>query len=138
ARSTFERCKLDFSERERHAPVYALHRDLLCLRREDEVFAAPRARGMDGAVLHDDAFVLRFFAEDGRDRLLLVNLGRNLFLRVAPEPLLAPPEASEWVIGWSSEDVRYGGGGTAPLEREDGWHIPGSAALVLVPKEPHD
>ncbi|MGZ8266360.1 MAG: malto-oligosyltrehalose trehalohydrolase [Burkholderiales bacterium] len=138
ARSTFERCKLDFSERERHAPVYALHRDLLCLRREDEVFAAPRARGMDGAVLHDDAFVLRFFAEDGRDRLLLVNLGRNLFLRVAPEPLLAPPEASEWVIGWSSEDVRYGGGGTAPLEREDGWHIPGSAALVLVPKELHD
>ena len=29
ARETFERCKLDFSERERHAAEYALHRDLL-------------------------------------------------------------------------------------------------------------
>src|SRR5262249_5641080 len=32
---TFERCKLDFGERQRHADVYALHRDLLQVRRTE-------------------------------------------------------------------------------------------------------
>ena len=40
---TFERCKLDFSERQSHAAVYALHRDLLRLRREDPS-SAPSGR----------------------------------------------------------------------------------------------
>ena len=47
--------------------------------------------GVDGAVLGPDAFVLRFLARDGDDRLLLVNLYRDLVLEPAPEPLLAPP-----------------------------------------------
>ncbi len=37
AAATFQRCKLDLSERERHADTYALHRDLLALRRDDPV-----------------------------------------------------------------------------------------------------
>ena len=32
--ANFERCKLDFSERQTHAELYALHRDLLRLRRD--------------------------------------------------------------------------------------------------------
>ena len=36
------------------------------------------------------AFVLRFFHEKG-DRLLVINLGADLHLDPAPEPLLAPP-----------------------------------------------
>ena len=111
ARETFERCTLDFSERDRHAAEYALHRDLLKLRRED---AALRASRVDGAVLGAEAFVLRYFAYDGADRLLLVNLGADLLLDVAPEPLLAPPEGCEWEIGWSSENPIYGGKGTSP------------------------
>jgi maltooligosyltrehalose trehalohydrolase len=130
---TFQRCKLDFSERERHAEVYALHRDLLRLRREDPVFRAQKRRGVDGAVLGTEAFVLRFIAGDGNDRLLLVNLGRDVNLNPAPEPLLAPPENRSWKILWSSEDVRYGGCGTAPLDTEDNWQIPGHAAVVLDP-----
>ena len=78
ARETFERCTLDFSERDRHAAEYALHRDLLKLRRED---AALRASRVDGAVLGAEAFVLRYFAYDGADRLLLVNLGADLLAR---------------------------------------------------------
>ena len=35
---TFEQCKLDHAERASHAEAYALHRDLLRLRREDPVF----------------------------------------------------------------------------------------------------
>jgi maltooligosyltrehalose trehalohydrolase len=136
--ATFESCKLDFSERHSHRESYALHRDLLHLRREDPVFRAQRQRGVDGAVLGAQAFVLRYFAEDGHDRLLLVNLGRDLHLDPAPEPLLAPPEGKTWDIQWSSEDVRYGGSGTAPLDTEEGWRIPGEATVALWPKtSPH-
>jgi maltooligosyltrehalose trehalohydrolase len=131
---TFERCKLDLGERGSHAEAYALHCDLLRLRREDAVFSRQRARAIDGAVLAVEAFVLRFFAEDGADRLLIVNLGRDLPLDPAPEPLLAPPEAQRWVTLWSSEDPRYGGSGTAPLETDEGWRIPGQAAVALVPQ----
>jgi maltooligosyltrehalose trehalohydrolase len=38
-----------------------------------------------------------------------------------------------WQLLWSSEDPRYGGGGTAPLEDEENWHIPGHVAVVLRP-----
>jgi maltooligosyltrehalose trehalohydrolase len=129
---TFQRSKLDLGERASHAEVYALHRDLLRLRREEPVFRAQRPGGVDGAVLGPEAFVLRFFAEDGADRLLVVNLGRDLHLDPAPEPLLAPPEGERWETLWSSEHPRYGGAGTPPLETEEGWRIPGHAAVVLL------
>lgn len=132
---TFERCKLDFSERQRNAGAYALHRDLLKLRRKDPVFRSPRARGVDGAVLGEEAFVLRYFGEAGDDRLLLVNFGRDLHLDPAPEPLLAPPENKRWSMHWSSEDPRYGGGGTPAPDTVDNWRIPGHSALVLVPQD---
>ena len=127
---TFERCKLDFGERQAHAEAYALHGDLLRLRREQPVFRAQRRGGVDGAVLGPQAFVLRFF-DAGGDRLLLVNLGRDCHLDPAPEPLLAPPQDARWQTLWSSEDPRYGGLGTAPLDTEDNWRIPGEAAVVL-------
>ncbi|HWY86363.1 MAG TPA: malto-oligosyltrehalose trehalohydrolase, partial [Gemmataceae bacterium] len=73
--NTFERCRLDWSERERHGEIYALHQDLLKLRREDVVLRGQRQHALDGAVLGSNAFVIRFFAEDGADRLLVVNLG---------------------------------------------------------------
>jgi maltooligosyltrehalose trehalohydrolase len=135
--ATFERCKLDFAERERHAGCYALHRDLLRLRREDPTFHAPRKGGVDGAVLTSEALVLRFGvlgADPDGDRLLLVNLGRDLHYSPAPEPLLAPPEGCRWEVLWSSEDPRYGGCGAPPPEDEEvGWRIPGHAAVVLRP-----
>ncbi|HEX2441964.1 MAG TPA: malto-oligosyltrehalose trehalohydrolase [Methylomirabilota bacterium] len=134
SRATFERCKLDLTERRRHAAAYALHRDLLRLRREDAVFAAQGRGGLDGAVLGDDAFVLRWFGEDGDDRLLLVNLGVDLTLTSMPEPLLAPGGGSRWTLAWSSEDPRYGGGGAAPWPREGAWTLPGQAAVALRPE----
>jgi maltooligosyltrehalose trehalohydrolase len=88
-------------------------------------------------VLAGDCLLLRFFGQDGDDRLLLVNLGRDLRLTSVPEPLLAPPAGHSWQILWSSERPRYGGCGTPPLEGKDGWRIPGHAAVALgpVPKE---
>jgi maltooligosyltrehalose trehalohydrolase len=131
ARETFERCKLDLSERESHAESVALHRDLLALRRSDRVFSAQRPQRLDGAVLAAEAFVLRFFGDDGDDRLLIVNFGMSLDLAPLPEPLLAPPESAKWTLVWSTEDIAYGGEGTPPPECDATWRVPAHAALVL-------
>jgi maltooligosyltrehalose trehalohydrolase len=132
---TFELSKLDFSQRQTHAADYELVKDLLKLRREDPVFRTPRPRGVDGAVLGDRAFVLRFFGDDAGDRLVLVNLGRDLLPGAAPEPLLAPVEGAVWELAWSSEDPRYGGHGTPPVQASDKWRVPGEAAIVLRPAD---
>jgi maltooligosyltrehalose trehalohydrolase len=136
--AVFERTRLDFSERQKHAAIYQLHKDLLRLRREDGVIPAQRAGGVDGAVLGAEAFLLRFFGSRGEDRLLLVNLGTDLRLDPAPEPLLAPPEGRVWELLWSSEHPAYGGSGTAPVDGPEGWRIPGHAAVVLRPGPPKE
>ena len=95
-------------------------------------FSAP-AR-IDGAVLGPEALVLRWFGPGGDDRLLLVNLGAELRLEVAPEPLLAPPAGKCWQVLWSSEDPRYGGGGTPPPESEAyNWRLKGHSAVAMAP-----
>jgi maltooligosyltrehalose trehalohydrolase len=129
---TFGRSVLDLGERERHGAVYALHRDLLALRREDPVLGHRPCR-IDGAVLGDETWMLRFFAEDGADRLLIVNIGRDLHLDPAPEPLLAPVAGHGWAVRWSSESPHYGGAGTPRVYGDENWRIPGNAAVVLVP-----
>jgi maltooligosyltrehalose trehalohydrolase len=131
--ATFAACKLDWSERERHAGVLALHRDLLRLRREDPAFAAADRASLHGAVIDREALVLRFLCPSG-DRLLVVNLGRDLTLGSVSEPLMAPPAAQHWRTIWSSEDPRYGGPGIGPVESDDGFHLPGHAAVVLAPE----
>jgi maltooligosyltrehalose trehalohydrolase len=134
AAETFERCKLDFADRGRHAGLYQLTKDLLALRRQDPACRAQRRCEVDGAVLGDQAFVLRFFMDDGMDRLLVVNFGRDLHLMICPEPLLAPPESSKWEVALSTEDPKYGGSGTGPIDTADeGWRVPGEAAALLVP-----
>jgi maltooligosyltrehalose trehalohydrolase len=132
-RLTFERSKLDLGERERHPEAYALHLDLLRLRREDPVFRAQGAGGLDGAVLGPESLVLRFFGADAGagDRLLCLNLGRDLSFDSVAEPLLAPPAGGRWNLVWSSEALRYGGAGTPELDPEAGWRLPGHAALVF-------
>ena len=78
--ATVEQCQLDFSERVSHRAYYALHRDLLRLRREDPAIGVRERTAVDGAVLGPDAFVLRFFGAAGDDRLVLVNFGLDIRL----------------------------------------------------------
>lgn len=131
---TFRRCVLDWTEVETNREMYQLHCDLLRLRREDSAFRGQNRDRFDGAVLSTDVLVLRFFGEEIDDRLLLVNLGRDLILDPAPEPLLAPPPEKEWDVLWSSEDPAYGGRGTPPLDTEEfNWRIPAMAAVVMKP-----
>jgi maltooligosyltrehalose trehalohydrolase len=130
---TFQRTKLNFEERETHHELYLLHQDLLRLRREDPTFRAQRKGGVDGTVLGEKAFVLRFLGEQNDDRLLIINFDPDLLLRPQPEPLLAPVEDGDWELLWSSEELKYGGAGTPPLEAKGDWIVPGQAAIVLKP-----
>jgi maltooligosyltrehalose trehalohydrolase len=134
AKATFARCILDYSEVEAHAAEYALHRDLLRLRREDPVISKQGSNGIDGAILSESCFIVRYFSPTFEsDRLLVVNLGSHLSFNPAPEPLLAPPHLKEWETLWSSEEPAYGGCGTAALDSDKNWIIPGQAAVLLKP-----
>ena len=130
--ATFERCVLDWSERDRNVEALRLHRDLISLRRTDRVLSEAGNRRLDTAILSEQAFLVRFFDPGGDDRLLVVNFGRDLSPRIFPEPLLAPPDGRTWRLAWSSEDPSYGGGGIRLPETEDGeWHFAGHAAVLL-------
>jgi maltooligosyltrehalose trehalohydrolase len=129
----FQACILDHSERERNQSVYRFHKDLIHLRKTQPVFLDQSMGTIDGAVLGISAFVLRFFAKDGLDLIMTVNLGPDLLLDPAPEPLLAPPLDMQWEILWSSEDIRYGGNGIPALDKREIWMVPGYSATVLHP-----
>ncbi len=131
---TFQRSKLDFSERRKNEKLYALHKDLLRLRADDPTFAAMQnGRHLDGAVLSDSAFVLRYFDKQNGDRLLLVNLGRDLCLEPLPEPLLAAPKNKCWGLLFSTEAPKYGGTGTVPPDKGSFLRLAGHSAVVLQP-----
>ncbi|HEX7839049.1 MAG TPA: malto-oligosyltrehalose trehalohydrolase [Kofleriaceae bacterium] len=135
AEATFRSCVLDPRQRRLDHPLVAMHRDLLRLRREDPAFTDPRADALDGAILSDRAFALRYQQGDPlRDRLVLVNLGPTFAAPAVPEPLVAPPAGAGWRVIWSSEDPRYGGHGTPrPFDRVR-LAIPARAAVVLAPE----
>jgi maltooligosyltrehalose trehalohydrolase len=129
---TFVQSRLDLREREHNGKTYQMYRDLIRLRREDPVFSAGFSCHIEGAVLGQSGFLLRYFLGD-RQRLLLINLGRELHLAPIPEPMLAPVEGQCWELLWSSENIDYGGSGTPKLETDKFWRLPGNAAVVLVP-----
>ena len=64
-------------------------------------------------------------------RLLIVNLGPDIQPSILPEPLLAPPRGRRWVLQWSSDAVRYGGSGRAPVRANAEFHFPGESAVLL-------
>ena len=149
----FARCKLDWAERAREdrAPALALVRDLIRLRRMDVTLrrqgvydpgncdGGVLARAIDGAVINEHAFVLRYFGE-GRelDRLVAVNLGSRVQPQPLPEPLVAPPQGMLWRPIWSSEEPAYGGCGTPSVDSDDGgWALPATSTILLaaVPRE---
>jgi maltooligosyltrehalose trehalohydrolase len=134
AMETFEQCKLRWEEYDANIEHRRLHEDLIALRRSDRAFSAVEPHSVDGAVLGDDAFVLRYAAGDAiEERLVVVNFGRDLNAPAFPEPLLAPPDAHDWTTRWSSESTAYGGCGAYEVATPEGWRIPGHSATVLAP-----
>ena len=125
---TFQRCKLDLRERETHAEAYALHRDLIEAAPDRSRIqpAPPGWRGRRGP--GPEAFVLRYFGPSRKDRLLLVNLGHGICTwNPVSRAFARAGREHDWTVIWSSEDPRYGGCGTPPLETEENWRIPGTA-----------
>ena len=133
ANETFLASRLDPKEMDCHPEIVQLHTDLLRLRREDSVLNAASSRRVDGAVLGEHCFVLRYLTSSGDDRLLVVNLGTGLDIPHLPEPLLAPPAGQQWKIKWSSESPDYGGSGASEPGRFGAWHIVGESTLFLMP-----
>lgn len=135
-RRTFEMSKLDWESMD--DGMLALHRDLLRMRRTQPAFArlSPGIRAIDGAVIGANAFLLRYFAESPEDeRLVVVNLGRDLPIRSIPDPLFAPPsDKLEWIQLWSSEDARYGGLGRREVDPWSRWTLAADCVLVLGPR----
>jgi maltooligosyltrehalose trehalohydrolase len=129
---TFRQSQLDPSEQERHLEIVQLHTDLLALRRTDPTLSRGDCR-VDGAVLGQSCFVLRYLTSSCEDRLLLVNLGVGLDLPHLPEPLTAPPAGCEWQVQWSSEWPQYGGCGSYAPDRFGAWHVTGESTQLLVP-----
>jgi maltooligosyltrehalose trehalohydrolase len=127
---TFARCKLDWEGRD--PQVAQLYRDLIALRRRDAAFRLQAEGALDGAVLGQQLFMLRFFTPNPVDeRLLLVNLGADHVVTSIPDPLAAPPDGLVWRTEWSSESPAYGGLGTPTVVHDEGWYITGHAAIVL-------
>jgi maltooligosyltrehalose trehalohydrolase len=132
--ATFERCKLDLTERGRHASAYRFHCDLVALRRRDPVLSRAGLQRPEGAVLGPGALLLRYINQEHGDRLVIINLDCDLDLIPAREPLIAPPLDARWRLAWSSEAPEYDGQGTADLDTDEAWTIPGGCALVFTPE----
>ena len=130
--STFLNSKLNWKQKDRHE-MLRLHKDLIHLRKYDPVFSTLSEAKVDGAVLDENFFLVRYFSSHG-ERLLLINLGIDLLVEPAAEPLLAPPQGHKWHIKWSSEMPQYGGFGYRK-NLEGSWKITGNSATILYPEK---
>jgi len=137
AETTFRACRLDWERLADGGEILALHRDLIALRRADPTIRLQGAGGLAAASLGDLA-ILRLLGESERDdRLLLVNLGSDVTGTLSL-PLVAPPIGCGWRLAWSSEHLAYGGIGAVEPETDEGWRIPGRAAVLLAALEISD
>lgn len=135
AERTFLDSKLNWAECARNVDTLRLHRDLLRLRADDPVISRQDAAAIDGATLSEYSFALRWFDASHGDRLLIVNLARELLAGSIAEPLLAPPRAGGWQTLWSSEAPEYGGLGVFEPAADHGrgaWRIQAQCSVLLV------
>jgi maltooligosyltrehalose trehalohydrolase len=127
---TFDSAKLDVGDHCADRPMYRLHRDLLRLRRSEPGIAAQSRQSIDGAVLSQRAFALRWTGP-GRELLLVVNFGVEHVTIAGSEPLLACARDERWNVLWSSEHPAYGGCGITSPYDESGWSLPATSATLL-------
>ena len=112
-RPAFDACRLDHGFDPEADPTWRMYRDLIRLRRADAALGQ-RAQRLTGSTLDDHTLLLRYIGRVAHeDRLVLVNLGSDMDIACAPDPLVAPPDLFEWTVLWCSEDRAYGGVGIA-------------------------
>jgi maltooligosyltrehalose trehalohydrolase len=112
--ATFLRSRLRWDERTRapHAQILALYRELLSLR---ATLPALRCRDRGSFVvemLHDRGLAMRREAADGSAVLFLAQLGDETHQLSARHSLMSLAPGDEWTVKLSTEDRRFGGGGS--------------------------
>ena len=100
--ATFERSKLDWSERERpeHAQSLALYTDLLRLRNTHRALGAAEETSIEAAAIDDATIAMR--REAGGERFMVV-----VRLEGAGTSSLPHDEQAVPAVVWSTEDARY-------------------------------
>lgn len=126
---TFVKSKLNYKDFDKNRPISLLFEDLIRLRKSDPIFSKMQMLKVDGAVLSNDSFLIRYFGEE-EDRVLLINFGPDHHFNPGPEPLLVPGIDREFEILWSSEATEYAGEGTPPINIPF-WKILGHSTVVL-------
>jgi maltooligosyltrehalose trehalohydrolase len=113
--ATFLRSKLRWDEREApaHAPVLALYRALLALRRDEPALrTTDRAHfevaALDGAA-GAGALALRRSSAAGDCLLTVVSFGASLAHRLDADAATRAPEGARWARVLSTEEARFGG-----------------------------
>lgn len=119
AESTFLRSRLQLGERETHAGVYALYRDLLKLRREHAALQSVDRRDCEATALSTELLRVHRRAND-QEILLLANFG----------PEISIPLEGDWAVLLSTDDAQYGGSSSVFSEGV----MPARTALILVPR----
>jgi maltooligosyltrehalose trehalohydrolase len=112
-RPAFEASRLDHAFDPTVDPCWRMYRDLTTLRRNDAALGQ-HAKRLAGSTLDEHTLLLRYIGHAAHeDRLVIVNLERDVDVACVPDPLVAPPELFEWSVLWCSEDRAYGGVGIA-------------------------
>jgi maltooligosyltrehalose trehalohydrolase len=125
AEETFTSSKLRWEERagEPYRGVEALHRALLTLRRDDPAMRNVARDSWRVEALGDRALAIRRSAPgaDGRELLVVVNLGDRLRLALRDADMTRPPAGAFWQQLLGTEEPRFAGGDTASvLDADDG------------------
>jgi maltooligosyltrehalose trehalohydrolase len=136
APETFERSKLDWSERDQmpHAGILALHRALLQLRRTHPALRRSDRDSFAVEALGPDALVLRRTGDDGSALLLVVSLDGPLDADLAAAEATRAYASAPWTLFLSTEEGRFGGeaeGELATLSPDGRLTLAGTGAVVL-------
>lgn len=138
ARETFERSKIDWSELERSPgkEMFALHRALLRLRREEPPMAATARTDFDVVVLADELLAIRRRGRRFGDPLLFViGLKGGGTISLAARDETRAPAGSDWHVELDTEAKAYGGTTPARLAG-DTLTLAGPSAVVLRARSP--
>jgi maltooligosyltrehalose trehalohydrolase len=129
---SYRTCRINWCGHPGSEEARLLYTDLLSLRRSDAVLSGlgTPATQIATSAPTQDVVLLRYSAGD-EERLILVNLGREMTLRMN-DPLLAPPSRQRcWTMTWCSERAVYGGTGVAAIAQEGSWTLQANCAWMF-------
>jgi len=134
--SAFCACKLDRKPSGAADQARRLHGELLKLRRSDSVLSelGTGAIRIAGSAPAESVVLIRYSSEVG-ERIVLVNLEREILLRMN-DPLLAAPRDHWWDVVWCSEHTDYGGAGVRTLTEDGRWRLQAHCAWLMTLAKP--